>query len=190
MAPIRIPKKSLLVVVAFSRHVEALRWAQERLEQIHGPLAFCSVPFEFEQTRYYEASMGTELRRLFFVFNDLVESDCLPFCKRQSNAIEEELAESGRFAEERPLNLDPGILQLGKFLLATTKDQAHRIYLYDGIFAEVTLRFQDGEFHPWPWTYPSYCRPEVRAFLKESRDFYRQQLIQECPEMDSSGGDS
>jgi hypothetical protein len=72
--------------------------------------------------------------------------------------------------------LDPGVLSLGKFLLATTKDQAHRIYLRDGIFAEVTLRFQDKAFEPWPWTYADYQEPAVRAFLQEARVWYRRQM--------------
>jgi hypothetical protein len=75
------------------------------------------------------------------------------------------------------LNLDPGVLSLGKFLLATVKDQAHRIYLGRGIFAEVTLRYQAGAWEPWPWTYPSYRLPDLLAFLQEARDFYRQRLL-------------
>jgi hypothetical protein len=90
--------------------------------------------------------------------------------------LEQELARSGTFPESRPLNLDPGLLELGKFLLATTKDQAHRIYLGEGIHAEVTLRYQAGAFEPWPWTYADYREPAVLAFMKEARDYYRQRL--------------
>ena len=100
----------------------------------------------------------------------------MPDIKLCCNAIEQELAHLHWYPEARPLNLDPGILTLGKFLLATTKDQAHRVYLRNGIYAEVTLRFQAGEFHPWPWTYADYRQPVVAAFLKEARDFYRQRL--------------
>jgi hypothetical protein len=74
------------------------------------------------------------------------------------------------------LNLDPGVLSLGKFVLATTKDQAHRVYLGDGIFAEVTLRFEAGAFRPWPWTYADYREPAVCDFLKEARVYYRERL--------------
>ena len=82
----------------------------------------------------------------------------------------------------RPLNLDPGLLTLGKFMLATTKDQAHRIYLGSGIYAEVTLRFESGQYEPWPfWTYADYREPAVRAVLKEFRDFYKKRL-QAAPE--------
>ena len=60
--------------------------------------------------------------------------------------------------------------------LATTKDQAHRIYLRDGIFAEVTLRFEAGAFEPWPWTYADYREPHVRAWLGAAREYYKQRL--------------
>ena len=86
------------------------------------------------------------------------------------------MAASGTYPDERPLNLDPGLLTLGKFMLATTKDQAHRVYLRDGIFAEVTLRFHAGAWEPWPWTYADYREPFVHDFLLKARDHYRQRL--------------
>jgi hypothetical protein len=172
------PDPTLLVVAAFSRHPEALAWAQQRLETHYGAIARVSQPYEFCQTDYYEPAMGLGLRKQFFVFHQLIPADCLPEIKLCCNAIEAELARLKRYPEARPVNLDPGMLTLGKFLLATTKDQAHRIYLHNGIYAEVTLRFQAGEFHPWPWTYADYRLPVVRAFLKEARDFYRQRLLE------------
>jgi hypothetical protein len=120
--------------------------------------------------------MGPGLRKEFLAFHDLVPADSLPDIKLRTNALEEELAQAKQYPEARPLNLDPGALTLGKFLLATTKDQAHRIYLRDGIFAEVTLRFQAGTFEPWTWTYADYRLPFVRDFLNNAREFYRQQL--------------
>src|SRR5260370_221008 len=168
----------LLVVAAFGRHGEALRWARERLEQAYGPVSLAGEPFAFTHTAYYEPTMGPGLTKQLLAFRDLVSPDCLPDVKRHTNVLEAELAASGHFGEARPLNLDPGVLTLGKFLLATTKDQAHRIYLRDGIFAEVTLRFEAGAFEPWPWTYADYREPVVRAFLNEAREFYRERLAE------------
>ena len=110
----------LLVVAAFSRHEEALRWGRERLEESYGPVALSSVPYLFNQTHYYEATMGADLRKQFFAFAELVSPDCLPAVKLRTNELERELAGSGTYPEPRPLNLDPGILSLGKFQLATT----------------------------------------------------------------------
>jgi hypothetical protein len=120
--------------------------------------------------------MGRNLNKRLVVFGPLVKPDCLPDVKRTTIALEQQLAGAGRFPESRPLNLDPGLLQLGKLLLASTKDQAHRIYLGDGIFAEVTLRFHAGAFEPWPWTYADYREPEVLDFLAEARAALYQQV--------------
>src|SRR6266436_4491367 len=124
--------------------------------------------------------MVSGLRKRFLVFRDLIPPDRLADIKLYTNQLEEELARTARFSEPRPLNLDPGILSLGKFMLATTKDQAHRVYLQRGIYAEVTLRFQSQAYHPNPWTYADYREPALLDFLNEARDYYRQRLREEA----------
>jgi hypothetical protein len=171
----------LLVVAEFARHAAAMEWGRERLEREFGPVGLAGEPYLFTHTSYYESTMGPGLTKRLLAFRDLVAPDCLPDIKRRTNALERELAESAAYEESRPLNLDPGLLMLGKFLLATTKDQSHRIYLRDGIFAEVTLRFAAGEYEPWPWTYADYREPAVRAFLREARDYYRERLKEHHP---------
>lgn len=175
-----LPAPVLLVVAAFSRHEEALRWTEEKLTAHFGPIDRRSPDFDFHQTRYYESSMGLGLRKRFLVFRDLIAPDRLAGIKVLTNQLEQELEQAARFQEPRPLNLDPGILSLGKFMLATTKDQAHRVYLRDGIFAEVTLRFQNHVYRPNPWTYADYREPALLDFLNEARDYYRQRLQEEA----------
>jgi hypothetical protein len=187
MGQLRLPPSVLLIVAAFGRYEEALRWAEEKLPASFGPIARSSPDFVFNQTEYYEASMGAGLRKRFLVFHDLVAAEQLADIKLRTNELEQEVIQAGKWSESRPLNLDPGILSLGKFMLATTKDQSHRIYLRDGIYAEVTLRFQDHAFHPWPWTYADYREPPVLAFLGEARDYYRQRLPSRVAAGDSPG---
>lgn len=163
----------LLIVVQFSRHAAALEWATQKLEAEYGEVEMASPCYDFVQTEYYQTSMGTGLKKQLLAFREIILADRLAEIKRYTNQLEAEFALIGMATEPRPLNLDPGILNLGKFHLATTKDQAHRVYLRDGIFAEVTLRFQDGAYEPWPWTYADYRLPEVRSFLKEARDYYK-----------------
>jgi len=166
----------LLIAAVFSRHADALSWARERLEQEYGPAAMTSPAFPFDQTEYYAAAMGAGLRKQFIAFRELIAPDRLPGIKLHTNGLERELAAAGRHPEPRPVNIDPGYLNLGKFLLATTKDQAHRVYLRDGIYAEVTLRFHAGAFVPWPWTYADYRQAGVLAFLQECRAWYHERL--------------
>ena len=174
MAEPREPAPVLLVVAAFSRHVGLLADARRRLESAHGPVALASAEFTFDQTRYYEKTMGSGLLKQLWAFAELIAADRLPEIKRSTNALERELAAG--HDEARPINLDPGYLVQGKFVLATTKDQAHRLYLRDGIFAEVTLHFQAGAYRPWPWTYADYRLLEVLEFLGEAREYYRAKL--------------
>jgi hypothetical protein len=166
----------MLVVAGFSRQPHALAWASERLEAVYGPICARSEMYSFTQTAYYEAAMGRDLLKQLWAFDHLVSLDSIAPIKRQANALEEELAALKRFPEARPLNIDPGFLTLGKFQLATTKDQAHRVYVGEGIYAENTLRFQEGAFEPWPWTYADYRLPQVREFLVHQRARYQERL--------------
>ena len=170
------PAPVLLIAAVFGRQPEALSWARTRLEADYGPVDKVSAAFLFNQTDYYAEAMGTDLRKHFLAFRDLIAPDRLAEIKLHTNALERELAASGRFAERRPINIDPGYLNLGKFLLATTKDQAHRVYLRDGVYAESTLRYQAGAFVPWPWTYADYREPAVLEFLGDARAYYRERL--------------
>src|SRR5262245_342542 len=110
----RPPEPALLVVAAFSRHEAALPWSRRRHEQAWWPVAVAGDAFAFDQTAYYEATMGPGLRKQFLAFRDLVAADSLAGVKLRTNALEDELAAAGEYPEPRPLNLDPGLLTLGK----------------------------------------------------------------------------
>ena len=60
-----------LVVAAFSRHGDALTWAARHLQTAYGPVAAVSPAFAFNQTSYYEASMGPDLHKQFLAFERL-----------------------------------------------------------------------------------------------------------------------
>ena len=52
--------------------------------------------------------------------------------KLWTNDLEASFGEAGAapgLSVPRPINLDPGFIELSKLVLATTKDHAHRIYL-------------------------------------------------------------
>lgn len=178
MGQVRQPKPCLLIVAGFSRHDSALDWARGQLVERFGPVALTSPTYAFHHTSYYHEEMGENLKKVLWAFCNLIAPDALPAVKHVTNALEEELRSQATYPERRPLNLDPGLLSLGKFMLATTKDQQHRVYLRDGIFAEVTLRYRDGAFQPWPWTYADYREPLVLDFLRQAREYYKQRLCE------------
>ena len=63
-------------------------------------------------------------------------------------------------------------------VLATTKNYAHRIYLGEGIYAEVTLVYRNHTFEALPWSYPDYASATYIDILATIRETYRQQLRQ------------
>jgi hypothetical protein len=54
----RTPPPALLLVAAFSRHADLLALARRRLEDDYGPVALASAEYAFDQTTYYEPTMG------------------------------------------------------------------------------------------------------------------------------------
>lgn len=140
-----------------------------------GTVVLTSERFRFVETDYYTATMGGELWKQLFACDPCWDASSLAERKRRTIALEASMV--GRTpGVARPLNLDPGYLDLGKVVLASTKEHAHRLYLSQGIFAEVTLRFQrqSGRYEPLPWTYPDYQRPDVGTFLLAARERFRQ----------------
>ena len=79
----------LLLMAVFSRHDQALQWTREQAEQHWGPLAFSSEVFTFDDTTYYERSMGANLKKTFFVFENRFNPERLPEVKLQTNQWEE-----------------------------------------------------------------------------------------------------
>jgi hypothetical protein len=154
-----------------SRHDAAFEWTSARCVQRYGPVVLSSDPFDFTETDYYTATMGVGLKKQFFAFETLIDSGELAGIKRQTNDWEAEYALLGRHIEQRPLNLDPGYLTPAKLVLGSTKDHAHRIYLRDGIFAEVTLVYRQRSWQPLEWTYPDYRRDDYQRFFTHCRQW-------------------
>jgi hypothetical protein len=142
------------------------------LERRLGAADFIGPELPFAWTDYYEAEMGKDLRRGFYSFGALVDPSELAELKLWTNALEEGGSAGGR----RGFNIDPGLLSLGRFSLATTKDRPHRIPLGRGIYAELTLLFEGGEWRPLPWTYADWRSPEYRALLAELRERHKLEL--------------
>ncbi|MEX2091532.1 MAG: DUF4416 family protein [Pirellulales bacterium] len=171
MGDIHEPDAVLLLFALSSRHEAALDWACERMEQHFGPLALVSDAFDFTETEYYATTMGEGLKKQFIACERQIDPGELGRIKRETNAWENEYAALGQHAEPRPLNLDPGYITPAKLVLASTKDHAHRLYLRDGIYAEVTLAYRQRQWQPLEWTYPDYRRADYQEFFTLCREY-------------------
>jgi hypothetical protein len=171
MGRIKLPEPVKLIVAMLSCQELSLDSAAARLAAVHGAVDYASPLLPFDVSSYYAAEMGPGLRRRFIAFSRLIQPDELPVIKLAAIALEAEFAVDDR----RTVNLDPGYLCAGKLVLATTKNQQHRLYLGQGIYGEVALRFRAGAWQPWEWTYPDYRSPEYAQVFAEIRRLFMRQ---------------
>jgi hypothetical protein len=162
------PEKLVMGILATRDPARVLPLLVERWGDVD-----CSCPpFPFTFTGYYDAEMGPGIRRSFVSFRRLVDPAGLARIKLETNALEDRFREGGA----RKVNLDPGLMALSRFSLATTKESAHRIPLEAGIYAEVTLLYSRGSFRPLDWTYPDYRSQPCIGILNGIRRIYKAQL--------------
>lgn len=178
MAKIELIEPVIRICAVISRHETARQWAVSKLTEHWGEISTISEPLPFVAGGYYEQQMGPDLRKVMVACRQPCEPDGLVCWKSTTNRWETEYADQSDFAETRPLNLDPGYVSQAKLVLATTKDRDHRIYLRDGIFAEVTLNYVAKDWVSHRWTYPDYRTEKMKAFVQQCREMLRKHISQ------------
>ncbi len=170
------PAPVKLVIALLSSDAALFAQAASQLASAYGPIDLESTVFPWKTTDYYQAEMGTHLLRRFVAFEQLIAPDDLVRLKIETNDLEHAFASPLGPSSPRRMNFDPGYIDVTKLVLASTKDQAHRVYLSQGIYAEVTLLYYHGTYHPFIYTYDDYRWPETHEFLKQVRKKYLAQL--------------
>ena len=159
------------LIIGVIYHDEAvLSRALEILTSEFGEIDGCSEEFSFsrEFSTYYDDEIGGEGLRRIYSFKQTVDPARQAAIKIRTNEIEAELSVDGK----RLINLDPGFINHGRLLLATTKKAGFRIPLSDGIYTEMTLFYARGQWHKLPWTYRDYQSERVQRFITKVRDNY------------------
>ncbi len=149
------------------------------LSEVETEVARCIGPIEertdfmpFSQSDYYAPEMGAGLMRRFLLFGPLLERGRLAEIKAATNVIEQAHA----LKDRRSVNIDPGYIALEQMVLGTTKGFSHRIYQGQGIYADLTLIYENGTYCSLPWTYPDYGGRELISLLNGWRERYKRTL--------------
>lgn len=155
----------IFTAVLFSPSVNREKIIGELRSKI-GDFLVCSREVDFVWSDYYEPEMGKDLKRLFIVYKDIVQRDKIVKIKRLTDEMEKEYSKDGK----RTINIDPGLLCMENLILATNKPFFHRIYLSDGVYAEVTMFYKHDTYNPIEyWTYPEYRSTPVLDFFNNAR---------------------
>lgn len=162
-------EEKLIIGVIYSDK-ELLEQALDILVREFGEWDAVSEEFSFskEFSDYYDEELCGEGFRRIYSFKNTVDPSRQADIKIRTNEIEQLLAIDGK----RHVNLDPGFINHGRLLLATTKKAGFRIPLKDGIYTEMTLYYARGAWQKLPWTYRDYQSERVQRFITEVRHNY------------------
>ena len=182
MSKVRLIEPVVRLCAVITRFEQARLWAFQKLSKCWGPIVAQSAPIPFHAGGFYDAEMGLGLTKTMVAIEAFADPAGLADWKQQTNRWEADYADqwlqSGSDPKiTRPINLDAGYLSQAKLVLATIKDRDHRIYLRDGIFAEVTLNYVGKRWIHHRWSYPSYRTEEVAGFAIRCRSRLRDHLI-------------
>jgi hypothetical protein len=118
-----------------------------------GETDFISDPQLFNVTDYYEKEMGRALNRVLVSFRTIGDASQLDTWKRESISIENEFKDD---KGNRRVNVDTGYIDFDKIVLASTKRSAYKIYLKDGIWADMVLHYEKGTYTPFLWSFADF----------------------------------
>jgi len=166
-----------LVIGFIFKEEGILHKAEGLLKRKFGEIDYESQTLAFTHTDYYEKEFGRDLKKKFISFKKLISPQSLSVIKINTNKIEQKLSRKGL----RLINIDPGYLDMAKLVLASTKDYKHRIYLNRGIYAEITLFYENKGFRAWEWTYPDFRTADYIAIFNRIRDIYVSRLPRDLP---------
>lgn len=145
--------------------------ARARCVERFGPIDHESPRIAFTFTDYYADEMGANLARLFWSFERTIDPSAIVEAKLATNAIEQALAKSGR----RTVNLDAGYLDTCKVVLATAKGAGQKVYLRDGIWADLVLTFVKGRVRFFEWGFPDFKSGAYDKTLLKIRELFKAQ---------------
>jgi len=151
---------------------------EELLCKEYGPVDCQSDIIPWSGSDFYQEEMGAGILRKFIFFERLIDPGALGAIKVHTCLIEKNLALRTKDWVKRRINLDPRYVTEAKVVLATTKDYSHRLYIGNGIYAEVTLRYgnKDRSFSPFEYTYLDYRTDAYQTMFNRARDLLRTTL--------------
>lgn len=147
------------------------------LEEAFGAIDYRGEFLPFDTTDYYAPEFGSGLRRGWVSFRGLDGPENLASHKLKAAELERRGAPGGR----RAWNLDVGYMDPDKVVLASFKRGPCKLYLGDGVYADLLLKYAGGRFDPMPWAFADFkdgrygkhllvIREKLKAELRKDRE--------------------
>ena len=166
MAPVKY------IVGILTNNIDLKDHVIHNLADFLGQADYVSDWYEFNQTNFYAAEMGGDLKRCFISFEKLLEPELLYKAKILCNKVEDQF----RKDKKRQINLDPGYIDHYKIVLASGKYGGHKIAMVKGCWADFIMMYSKGTWKPMPWCFPDFASGiydkdllEIRRRFKTTR---------------------
>lgn len=182
MWTLKAPNPVKLIIGILAANQQCLTAATGAIAAKFGKIDSFSDVWSFDKTDYYKDQTGENILRQFVSFERLIDPGSLAKIKHKTNRLERKLATKLALDLPRPVNLDPGIIEPSKLILATTKNYSHRIYIGEKMYAEVTLIYDKGRWLTFEHTYPDYRQQCYFDFFGKVRNRLVEQLRVEKPQ--------
>jgi hypothetical protein len=180
MARVQKPPKGRLVVSIIYSSLDALADSLKLLEKQFGRVQCETMEIDYTDDQYAE-EMGENLLRRFYSFEKMIKRDRLPTIKALCAKLEKQFGDIIHDHPFRTVNIDPGLMTPENVVMASHRELNHRVYLDQGVFAELALVYSRGRFVRLPWTHPDFCEGEAIEFFLRVRDSF--ETIQEALEL-------
>jgi hypothetical protein len=162
------------------KYFVALLWVEQetvaeacaRMSALWGTIDFEGPDRPFDLTDYYEKEMGAPLFRCLLSFEEVRGPDELAKAKLACIDIERTFAGPAG----RRVNLDIGYLDHNKIVLASVKAAGQKIYLSEGIYADLVARYAHGRYQSFEWTFPDFKDGRYDPELATLRERYLSQM--------------
>ena len=139
-----------LIIGAIYADPEWFMKAKSAMQRQSWEIQYQTQEFPFDQTDYYSTEMGEGLKRSFLSIKGLQSLEFSAEWKLRTAEIEQQFSNKGK----RRINLDPGYLDLSRVVLLSGKEGSHKIYLRNGVWADLVLLKDKGGYRSFPWTFP------------------------------------
>jgi hypothetical protein len=162
-------KNKALIVFALMWNKNKQNYLTKAVDEIQknfGSIILQSKEFGLEYSHYYEKEMGEGLIKKFVVFDGIIDKEDSVKIKKYSMELENSLREDGN----RTVNIDPVYVDEYQVVALSHKDRGSRVYLSNGVYAEIQLLYHHGSFQPLLWSYLDY--KENADFFNEVRRIY------------------
>lgn len=179
MSKVLKQSKAVLITALMYNDNNIYNSVLEKLINNFGEIEVISDEYLFSHSVYYKEEMGEYLNKRFIVFKNMIERDYISDVKKITDNIEIEYSDS---EGKRKINIDPALLTLENFILVTNKNFTHRIYLKEGVFADLTLIYKKKKgYTELEWTYADYSSEDTKKFLNKIRELFYKRLIESSP---------